>query len=432
MSLIRKLVIQNKAERDRFLGRPFMERDGTAGLRDSLEHGLAKVVVGPRRAGKSVQCFLALRDKRFAYLNFDDENFLRLDDYDEIPAALSEVYGEVDFQFFDEIQNLPNWELFINKLQRRGYNLILTGSNAKLLSRELGSALTGRHQPFEVLPLGLSEFLRSRDLAADAETMALPERRGFVLRAAGEFLVSGGFPEVAIDGIPVMDYLGTLLDAILYKDIVVRHDIRAPRLLTDLCTYLLTNFAREYTFNSLRNALGAGSVSTVENYVSHLEEAFLFFSLQRYSFKIKETVRAPRKIYPVDNGLVAARARQVSEDRGRLLENAVFLELMRRGRVANQDMFYYKTAGDLEVDFVLLDGHNVDTLIQVCHSIDNAGNRTREARALVQAAQELGNPKRIVVTWNEEGTIESHDVAIQSVPFWKFCTQGAATVGCLH
>ncbi len=420
--MLRKLAVQNKAERDDLLARSFVERDGTDALQATLQHRLCKVVVGPRRAGKSVQCFLALKAKRFAYLNFDDENFLRLDDYDEIPAVLTEVYGDVDFYLFDEIQNLPNWELFVNKLQRRGCNLILTGSNARLLSRELGSALTGRHQMFTLFPLGLREFLRSRQLAWDADTMCLPQKRGSVLRATGEYLVHGGFPEVAVEGIEAREYLGTLLDAILYKDIVVRHDIRSPRLLTELCLYLLTNFARAYTFNSLKNAVGATSVATVEHYVSYLEEAFLFFSLQRYSFKIKETVRAPRKIYPVDNGLIAARARQVSADRGRLLENAVFLELIRRGCDINKDLFHYRSRNDLEVDFLLLNGQCVETLIQVCHSIEDDQTRDREMRALLQAHKELGSPELMIVTWDNETTLHEAGLSIRTIPYWKFCT----------
>ncbi len=422
--MIRKLAIQNKAERDTFLEQTFLERDGAKTLRDNLGSKLVKVVVGPRRAGKSVQCFLALKDKRFAYLNFDDENFLRFDDYDEIPTALNEIYGSFDFILFDEIQNLPNWEVFVNKLQRRGFKIVLTGSNAKLLSRELGSTLTGRHQSFEVLPLGLSEFLRHRKIAFDTDTMCLPEKRGQALRAIDEYLVHGGFPEVAIDSIPVSDYLNTLLDAILYKDIVIRHDIRSPRLLTELSLYLLTNFAREYTFNSLKNAVGAGSVATVESYVAHLEEAYLFFSLQRYSFKVKETVRAPRKIYAVDNGLVTARARQVSQDNGRLLENAVFLELLRQGLKPNRNIFYYRTRSNREVDFLILDGHRVHTLIQVCHSMDDQRTRARESKALLQAATELSPEQLTIVTWDTETTIEENGKTIHAIPFWQMAQWG--------
>ena len=422
--MIRKLAVQNRAERDEFLSRSFVERDGTERLRESLKHNLVKVVTGPRRAGKSVQCFLALKGQRFAYLNFDDENFLRLKDYDEIIAVLGEVYGEVDFYFFDEIQNLPNWEVFINKLHRRGHNLILTGSNAKLLSREMGSALTGRHFPFELLPLGLGEFLRGRNLTVDEDAMCLPEKLGRVLGAASEYLVRGGFPEVAVDGLDGRDYLGTLLDAILYKDIVTRHDIRSPRLLSELCLYLISNFAREYTFNSLRNAVDAASVSTVENYVSYLEEAFLLFSLQRFSFKIKETVRAPRKVYVVDNGFVGARGRQVSEDRGHLLENAVFLELIRKGQRLNEDLFLYHTRHDLEVDFLLLDGHRAQTLIQVCLNLDDARAKSREIKALVEASNELGGPRLLMVTWNTEAVFEEAGKSIRAIPFWRFAAAG--------
>jgi predicted AAA+ superfamily ATPase len=420
--MLRQLAVQNKAERDDYLARPLVERDGTGNLRRQLGHRLTKVVVGPRRAGKSMQCFLALKGERFAYLNFDDERLLGVEDYDEIPAVLTEVYGAVDYYFFDEIQNLPKWELFVNKLQRRGRNLVLTGSNSKLLSRELGSALTGRHQLFELLPLGLGEFLRFRDLAWDADSMCLPEKRGQVLRAAAQYLAQGGFPEVVIDGIAGRDYLGTLLDAILYKDIVARHDIRSPRLLTELCLYLLTNFAREYTFNSLRNAVGAASVATVEDYVAHLEEAFLIFSLQRYDFKIKETIRAPRKVYAVDNGFIAARARRVSEDHGRLLENAVFLELVRQGRKVNRDLFHYRTGNNLEVDFLLLDGTRPQNLIQVCHTLDDAQTKARELKALAEAEKELRGPRLTIVTWGAEATLDQDGLKVSVVPFWKFCT----------
>ncbi|MCG2687150.1 AAA family ATPase [Candidatus Parcubacteria bacterium] len=161
--MIKDIVLQHKLEKEKFLAQEYVPREQLAFGRKILDSNLIKVIMGPRRAGKSVFCFLLLKNKNFAYLNFDDENLLQIKNYDDILKALIEVYSKMDFIFFDEIQNLNNWELFVNRLQRRGYNIILTGSNAQLLNKEWGTALTGRHLPIEIFPFSFKEFLQVKN-----------------------------------------------------------------------------------------------------------------------------------------------------------------------------------------------------------------------------------------------------------------------------
>ena len=415
---MKNIVMSHKVERDELLKGSFVPREGLAEAVQSMAGGLIKVVIGPRRAGKSVfamQMLTSATGADFAYINFDDERLMQPLDLDELLKSMIQVYGDTRTIFFDEIQNVTGWELFVNRLQRRGYNIVLTGSNAHLLSRELSTHLTGRYREFRLLPFSFTEFLTARSFAVD-ETLAAPERQGLVLKQLDDFLRIGGFPEVVVRGTEPAGYLTALFDGILFKDVVKRYGVRYSAKLHDVGRWLIGNVAREYTCTSLKNALAFRSVHTVENYVSYLVEAFLFMSVTRYSPKVKVRLSAPRKIYAYDTGMVNAVRFRTGSDTGRLLENLVAVEWFRRG----DEFFSFKTTSGKEVDFVVRSTSGEFQLFQVCYDLSDAKTRKRELVALAKAAEELGLAAGTVLTWDEEGEEMIGRCRIHLVPVWKW------------
>jgi len=376
---------------------------------------LINVIIGPRRAGKS---FFAMNFIRglgpYAYVNFDDERLVEVEDYDELVAALDALYGNPKHILLDEVQNLPKWELFVNRLHRRQRYLIITGSNAHLLSSELATHLTGRHIQIILFPFSFLEYLRTlnRDLTQ-------PEK----LEAMRRYVEIGGYPEPLLKEINRRDYLTTLLRSILYKDIVVRYRIRSPQGLEDLVTYLMSNVAQEYSFNALSKITRFKSVHTVEKYMRYLEEAFLFFSVRCFSYKVRLQVRSNRKIYCTDNGLVASASFRFSADKGKLYENVVAINLLRRHLESELEFFFWKGPHH-EVDFVIKRGLDVTQLIQVCVNVDDPRTKEREVRSLIKASQELKCDNLFVLTENYENeeTISWYNARgrIRFIPLWKW------------
>lgn len=418
--MIKDFVLQHKKEKEELSSRNYVWREKLGYAGKFLDKDLIKVITGPRRAGKSVFSFLLLRNINFAYVNFDDENLLKVKNYDEILQAIFEVYPETKFIFFDEIQNLEKWEIFVNKLQRRGYNLILTGSNAKLLSKELATALTGRYISLEIFPFSFKEFLEFTHFKIDEEYIGLPEPKGKILNYLDMYLKNGGFPEVIVKKLEPKEYLQTLFDAVLFKDIVKRYKVRFSQKIYDLAVYLISNFSSEFSFTKLRNILEFRSTLTLQNYLKYLEEAYLFFCLNRFSFKMKEQIKAPKKIYIVDNGFVLAKSFQFSQNTGKLMENLVFIQLLRRGYKLNENIFYYKTRNGREVDFILKEGPEIKKLIQVCLETDNIEVKKRELKSLFEASQELNCRDLFVFSWDEEGEEKFKEKKIKFIPLWKW------------
>lgn len=379
-----------KEERDRLVSKSYIQRTGLTQANRILDSKLIKIIVGPRRAGKSVFGFLLLKDKNFAYLNFDDENLLKIKDYDKLVSWLEIVYPKFKYVFFDEIQNLDKWELLINKMQRRGFNIVITGSNAKLLSGELASSLTGRYHQIEVWPLSFDEYKEVRKGAR-----------------LSDYLFSGGYPEVIINNLDPKPYLETLFEAILLKDIVKRYNIRHSQKIYDLAQYLMTNFASVYSYHELKRVTGLSSAGTAEKYVSLLEQTYLFFSLNKFDYKLKNQFGYQKKIYAVDNGLVSMVGFQNSQNLGRLLENMVFVKLLQNGLVPNKDLFYYKTKSGKEIDFIIKKGLKITRLIQVCFDISDPKTKKREIQALLEASQELDCQEMSLITYNESEKIEN-------------------------
>jgi predicted AAA+ superfamily ATPase len=410
-----EIILSQKIERDELLEGKYVQREGLKSARESLQGNLIKVIIGPRRAGKSVFSIQMLEGLNFAYLNFDDERLVSILDYDEFLKAIREVYGETKLVLFDEIQNLPKWELFINRLHRRGFNIILTGSNAYLLSRELSTHLTGRYIQFQIFPFSFLEFLRAKEFAMD-EVLELKERQGLLLSHLDAYLDKGGYPEIVVKNLDVKNYLTTLFESILFKDIVKRYSVRYTKKLSDLAYYLITNHSNEFSYTKLKNILEFRSVHTAENYTEYLAEAFLVFSVDRFSFKLKEQMRSPKKGYAYDTGVIHAIKLKTGKDIGRLMENLVAIELMRRG----VGFYYYRSVNGKEVDFLIKRGPKVDELIQVCYDIDHHETRKRELTSLAKAGKAVGCDHLTILTWDYKGEEKYSGERVNFLPLWRW------------
>ncbi|MGC8497599.1 MAG: ATP-binding protein [Thermoplasmata archaeon] len=378
-----------------------------------LNSNLIKVITGPRRAGKSFFALQMLNEMRFSYVNFDDETLIKIKDYDSIIDNLDSIYGKTDFLLMDEIQNLPDWELFVNRLQRQHYNLILTGSNSKLLSKELATHLTGRHYEIQIYPFSYSEFLSAQKNDKRADYV-------FSKNKLEEYLLCGGYPEIIVKNMEYSPYLKTLVESVIFKDIVRRYDIRFSSELYELAKYLFNAFATELSLNRIAKMLEIGSVHTVKKYLDYLEEAYLIVKIPRYSFKYREIIKAPNKIYIIDNGIINAFSSRTTRDHGRIMENTVAIELLRRH---GQYVFYWKDQYNREVDFVVKTGKDADELIQVTFASAMEDVNVRELRALVYASSILNCNMLKVITWDLEDKYELDGKSIDFVPLWKWLIQ---------
>lgn len=414
---MKNIILAQRKERDSLLARQYIMRHSKYDIHELLSNTLIKLITGPRRVGKSVYALLMLKDSNFAYLNFDDKQLLDNWNEDIVMATLDEVYANYDFLLLDEVQNLTGWDLWVSKLYRRGTNLVITGSNAKMLSSEMATVLTGRYIQIEMLPFSLAETLRWHGIDMEEPSTG---RQAQTTVLIDNYLHEGGFPETLPARSIAHNYLNTLFDSILLKDVSQRHKIRNTRDLYYLANYLLSNFCNPFTYSDITEELGFASVATVKKFCDYLHEPYLFFYLPRYNNKLKLMKKAAQKVYIVDNGFVQSSAFSLSENLGRLLENQIFIELLRRGYDVEKSIFYYRSRNDREVDFVLREGTVVKQLIQVCYDMSLPKTRKRELNALTECAEELRCDKLTVVTYNQEETIEQNGYTIYLLPMTKF------------
>lgn len=414
---MRTIVNNQRKERDLLLSRPYLPRHTKYDVEELLASRQIKLITGPRRTGKSTEALLMLKNRNFAYLNFDDGKLLNAWDDDLVLESLQLVYPGFEYLLLDEVQNLDGWDLWVSKLYRLGINMVITGSNAKLLSSEMATLLTGRYIQIEMLPFSLSEFFLWNHKSLSDN---LPEDEAVAQSLINDYLHFGGYPETVAARSLTQNYLSTLFDSIVWKDIAKRHNVRNVEDLNNLAMYLVSNFCNPFSANELTDALGMSSVATTKKFMSYLREPYLFYYLPRYNNKLKLMKKAPQKVYVVDNGFVAAKAFSLSENLGRLLENQVFIELVRRGFDTERSLFYYRSRNDKETDFVTRRGPHVDSLIQVCYDLASEKTLKREVDSLIECAGELKCQNLLIVTMNEERRIEKNGYVVKVLPINKF------------
>ncbi len=375
------------------------------------------IITGVRRCGKSIFSYLLEREKKFAYINFDDERLteLKTEDLDKILQAFYELYGDIEYVILDEIQNVPKWELFAARL-RRTKKVIITGSNSKLLSGELATHLTGRHLDIQLFPFSFREFLDLKRFKL-AKVYTTKEKSD-LLNHLRRYLETGGFPEVYKFGKPIV---AKIYEDILTKDILLRHKIKKIDELKKFGRYLISNSANEITYSKLSKILGIKHVSTISNWMSYFEEAFLVFKLGRFDFKLKQQFIAPKKVYCVDTGLVDSIGFRFSENKGGIMETLVAIELQRRKSLQlDLEVYYWKDVHQREVDFVLKKKSKVIQLIQSSYIISEEDIKEREVKALLRAGKELRCSDLVIITWDYESEEVIEKKKIKYVPLWKW------------
>ena len=355
-----------------------------------LDSKLAQIVIGVRRSGKSTLCMKVLMQSgvHFAYVNFDDERLQKVgvEELDVILQELYAIYGSFTHLFLDEVQNIDGWHLFVNRLLRQGIKLVLTGSNANLLSGELSTHLTGRYHQIELYPFSFSEYCTIRGVDAHAMTT---KAYGLRDKALDEYLMSGGFPElIASPEISKRDYLFSLREAIVKKDICQRYKIRYKQTLSDLANRLLDWFCQEKSYNDIAKEMSINSVHTVKNYITYLQNAYLLCLLPKFSLKSSERNSA-RKMYAVDNAFILQHENALlTESFGLRLENVVAVELLRRLHSEYEQLYYLRKVQDFEVDFVVVESSHVRELIQVTYDFvePSAKLYNREVNGLIKGS----------------------------------------------
>ena len=413
-NMVRKILIDQREElEERIKGKKIVERECLKIFKEYARSSLVKVTMGVRRCGKSFLTYLLLKDRVFGYVNFDEDILLKVRS-NQIISALHEIYGgNMNVIFLDEVQNYDGWELFINKLNRSGYDVFVTGSNAKLLSKELATHLTGRHISLELFPFSFGEYLIGSKIKINPETS---KGKGIIKNELKNYMVGSGFPEVIVENENPRIYLRELYRHIVEKDIILRYNIRYKETFKEIALTVMSNFSNLISFNKLKKQFSLGSEHTVKNYISYLEEAYLVFTLKKFSYKPREIEQAPKKIYSIDTGFLVNVAHITMENLGRLMENLVAIELKRRGK----EIYYWKDYQGREVDFVVKDGLNVKELIQVCYDIEDLSTKNRELRALVKASKELKCKNLKVITWDYEAKEEFKNREIEFRPLWKW------------
>jgi hypothetical protein len=395
---------------------PGIQREQLANLQQAASPPHAVIISGLRRVGKStllVQMARQLGEQHFYYLNFEDERFLGFEtgDMDLLYQLLVEVYGERRIFILDEIQNIPEWERFVRRFMDMGFKFYITGSNASLLSQELGSRLTGRYIPVELFPFSFQEFLRFRNQPFPDREHLTTADRGRLQGFLNDYLESGGIPDPL--KYPDLRLHRVLYDDVLYRDIATRYQIVEVGALQELSFYLISNPASLVSFNKLKDRLKLGSVNTVKNYVSYLVASWLLFTITVYDYSVKRQQVAPKKVYVIDTGLAQSVGFSFSPNRGKLLENLIFLALRRH----TQAIYYYTTPSGLEVDFYLPDSRQ---LIQVAQEMNDPMTRERELRAIFEALKTLDIQEGLILSETSQDPVRQDDkvVVIRSIAEW--------------
>lgn len=383
-----------------------------------LDSSLAQVVIGVRRSGKSTLCIKVLKERglRFGYVNFDDEQLasLQATQLNDVLDVVYKVYGDVTHIFFDEVQNVPQWPLFVNRLLRQGVHLILTGSNANLLSGELVTHLTGRYNQIELYPFSFAEYCHVREI--DTQTKST-KANALRYRALEEYMQQGGFPELLHLKNP-HTYTLSLLNAVINKDICKRYSVKYPRTLADMANGVLDKFCQEVSFQQLQEQYELGSLHTAKQYLHYLQEAYLVQLLPLYTFKSKDRQLA-RKCYAVDPAFITNHEDMLqTPNLGWRLENVVAIEQMRRMNSEIESLFYYRKPKDFEVDFVRVKMSRIEELVQVTYDFREPSTKqyNREIGGLVKGARSMHcNQLTLIMMDGKPRTIEEEGFLIRCV-----------------
>jgi hypothetical protein len=372
-------------------------------LLDNIDVNVPRAIIisGIRRCGKSTLLKqLMQKAGECNFFNFEDNRAsgFDLNDFEKLDHVFEEIHPGMDCYYFDEIQVVPEWERFVRGKLDHGKKFVITGSNASLLSGELGTKLTGRHLTYELFPFSYSEVLRMKCQSSSLSTF-------------NEYVERGGFPEHIISG--TQDILQQLFRDILTRDIAVRYGLRNVKIVRNLASYLLSNAGSEFSYTKLAKTFGITTKSIAE-YVSYFEDSYLLFTVPMFSYSYRKTLVNPKKIYAIDTGFVKANTVSYTDNNGSLLENIVFLQLRRKHK--SDAIYYYR--GKRECDFIVVEKNKPVEAIQVCYML-TSDNMQREVDGVTEAMHELKIKKGLIITMDQ--TDKFGDVEV--IPAWKWLVE---------
>lgn len=369
-------------------------------MKPKLQKQFATIISGIRRCGKSTLAKQLVTGKKTYYFHFENVQLAGFEqkDFARLDEAFKEELGAGGIYLLDEVQNMQGWEIYVRQLVDEGNIVIVTGSNASMLSKELGTRLTGRNLRYDLYPFSFTEYLHLRKAKRN-------------LQKFNDYFEEGGFAEYLQQ--LQQDVLRNLFQDIFYRDIVVRNDIRSEPQLEQFVAYISAHIGVEISHNKLKSLLGLGSVNTVSQFVYACEQAYLFFQINRFDYSLKKQQVNPKKMYCVDNGILKLNSFAFSEKKGRYLENTVFMGLKREGK----ELFFHKK--NYECDFLVKEGLKIKEALQVCYEL-NDENEKRELQGLVEACKEHQLTSGLLLTYNQEDSLEIDGITIAVQPVWKW------------
>jgi predicted AAA+ superfamily ATPase len=390
-------------------------------------------IIGPRRAGKTFACYylikkLNLEDSKYLFVNFEDDEIKRKNREEIVKCVQThvEIYGEEpEFIFFDEVQNLADWQSFVYSLiEKKRYFIFLTGSSSKLLSREIATQLRGRSLNCVVFPFSFKEFLLSRAIQIKKIYSSIEEAK--IKKFLDEYLRKGGFPQVVLNEIDGKTFAREYVDVVLYKDLVERFEIENVDAARYLLYSLVENFSKEFSVNKIYQGMKKKGMEVsnkvLYSYLSYIQEVFFSFLVKKFHYSYRKSELTIPKVYVNDLGIASNFSEyRFSENIGRLMENLVFLEL-KKLELENliEGIFYWKDYQQHEVDFVVKEGLEIKQLIQVTYASGKDEIEKREIRALVKASELLKCKDLLIITWDYEDEIKANDKTIKCLPLWKW------------
>ena len=410
-NILKEIILDQNEFKQDIIQRDFLER-----VEEKRKSDFIVIISGVRRCGKSTLLNEFRKNQKYNkyYLNFDDErlNDFNVKDFDKLYKVFTELYGDEKTFYFDEIQNIFGFEKFLRRLYEKN-KIYITGSNSNLLSKELGTHLTGRYVQIELFPFSFSEFLKFKKFKIEKNDFYKRVKMTIVKNLFREYLKSGGFYQFL--NTKDKDFFKYLYDSILYKDVIVRYKLQNEKNIKDVLYYLISNVGKEFSYNSLKNITNILNSTTIKEYINYLEEVYLIFTINKFDYSLKKQLVNPKKVYSIDNGLSNSISFKFSEDFGRQLENIVFLHYKRK---SIYEIFYHKKK--YECDFLLKEKDKIVKAVQVTKTL-NYENEKREVMGLVEAVKEYGLKEGLILTYeDDEREFVRERVKIKVRQIWKY------------
>ena len=406
-----------------------IERDLKVDLEIPLKR--ATVILGPRRSGKTYYLYSLIKKlldqkiekQRILYVNFEDPKLVEasLDDLVLLLEVFYELYPqnkkEIVWLFFDEIQNIKNWEIFIrNILDREKVRVFISGSSSKLLSKEIATSMRGRTLSYLLLPFSFSEFLKAKNIKY--KRFFSSQEKAIFLNAFKEYFSFGGYPEAVIYPKERKRIIQEIIEVTIYRDLIERHKIRNDKLIKIMFNYLIKAklFSVHKFYNFLKSLNIKVSKNSLYNYLEYFSDAFIFFPLRKFAWSLKNIEQSIPKIYTVDNGLIE---NILGEEKSKKFENLVFLSLLRKGFEPNKEIFYFSSF-NYEVDFLIKQKRKITALLQACFDIHSYQTKEREIKSLIKASEEFNCNHLIIITFDYETSEKVKGKTIKFIPLWKW------------